>query len=534
MTDVSPGGKGDIRHPCQLPQGTNGFWGELRMSGDGRTVRGLRRFAVVAGLAAATAAGAVGVWAGGNIVAERLEKVRSGEVSFERSYADLVEAVVPAVVYVEVERRTEVAGSDEPPIPPELRRFFRRFFGPDLPFPEVPPRRRERRLEAVGSGFIIDEKGHVVTNAHVAREAESITVTLNDGTKLGATVVGIDEKTDLAVLKLEKDGPFPYVEFGDSDRVRVGDKIIAVGNPFGLGGTVTAGIVSATKRELGVGPYDDFIQIDAAINRGNSGGPTFNLDGEVIGVNSMIFSPTGGNVGIGFAIASNLAKEVVKELIEKGRVERGWLGVLIQPVDEDIRKALGLSEARGALVSRVEPGSPAAKAGIEPGDVIVGLDGKPVEDPRDLAKKVAQAGPGHRAEIEVIRDGERKVLRVELAEMPTEMQQAARGGSDTPRGEPELGVRVAPVDEELRAQFDIPRDVSGLVVVEVDPDGPAAGKGIRPGDVIAEAADRPVRSVADLSRAIREARADGRKALLLRVFRGDQPRFVAVPLDAKK
>ncbi|GBD41002.1 Periplasmic serine endoprotease DegP [bacterium HR39] len=504
------------------------------MNGGGGTARRLRRFAVVAGLAAATvAAGGLGVWAGRNIVAERLEKVRAG-VSFERSYADLVEAVVPAVVYVEVERKTQVAEPGEPPIPPELRRFFRRFFGPDLPFPEPPPQPRERRLEAVGSGFIIDEVGHVVTNAHVAREAERITVTLNDGTKLGASVVGIDEKTDLAVLKLESDGPFPYVEFGDSDRVRVGDKIIAVGNPFGLGGTVTAGIVSATKRELGVGPYDDFIQIDAAINRGNSGGPTFNLDGEVIGVNSMIFSPTGGNVGIGFAIAANLAKEVVAELIEKGKVERGWLGVLIQPVDEDIQKALGLPEARGALVSRVEPGSPADRAGVRPGDVIVGLDGQPVEDPRDLAKKVARAGPGHRAEIEVVREGGRRVIQVELAEMPAEMRQAAGPETGTPRGEPELGLRVAPLDEELRAQFDIPDGVSGLVVVEVDADGPAAEKGLQPGDVIAEAGGRPVKDVADLRRAIREAKEAGRAVLLLRVFRGDQPRFVAVPLRGSR
>ncbi len=483
-------------------------------------------------LALGTAAGA-GVWAGRNLVAERLEAVRAG-ADFERSYADLVEAVVPAVVYVEVERRQQMAeGPEEMPIPPELRRFFRRFFGPDFdPFGRPPgPRPPERRLEAVGSGFIIDEVGHVVTNAHVAREAERITVTLDDGTKLAAEVVGLDEKTDLAVLKLESDGPFPYVEFGDSDRVRVGDKIVAVGNPFGLGGTVTAGIVSATKRELGVGPYDDFIQIDAPINRGNSGGPTFNLDGEVIGVNSMIFSPTGGNVGIGFAIAANLAKEVVAQLIEKGKVERGWLGVLIQPVDEDIARALGLEEARGALVSRVEPDTPAAEAGIRPGDVVVGFDGAPVEDPRDLAKKVARAGPGHVARIDVVRDGERRTLRVELGEMPAEVERAEAPPEERTAGTAALGLRVAVLDAELRARFRIPEGVEGLVILEVDPEGPAAEKGLQPGDVIADAGGRPVRSVADLRAAVRAAEKAGRRAVLLRVFRGEQPRFVALPLE---
>ncbi len=498
--------------------------------GRGRTVRGLVRIGALT-LALGTAAGA-GVWAGRNLVAERLEAVRAG-ADFERSYADLVEAVVPAVVYVEVERRQEMAElPEEMPIPPELRRFFRRFFGPDFdPFGRPPgPRPPERRLEAVGSGFIIDEVGHVVTNAHVARDAERITVTLDDGTKLAAEVVGLDEKTDLAVLKLESDGPFPYVEFGDSDRVRVGDKIIAVGNPFGLGGTVTAGIVSATKRELGVGPYDDFIQIDAPINRGNSGGPTFNLDGEVIGVNSMIFSPTGGNVGIGFAIAANLAREVVAQLIEKGKVQRGWLGVLIQPVDEDIAQALGLAEARGALVTRVEPDTPAAGAGIRPGDVVVGFDGEPVEDPRDLAKKVARAGPGHVARIEIVRDGERRTLTVELGEMPAEVERAEAPQEERTAGTATLGLRVAVLDGELRARFQIPEEVEGLVILEVEPDSPAAEKGLQPGDVITDAGGRPVRSVADLRAAVRAAGKAGRKAVLLRVFRGEQPRFVALPL----
>ncbi len=461
------------------------------------------------------------------VVQEKLAQVRAS-ASFERSYADLVEAVVPAVVYVEVTRKVETA-TPAPEVPPELKRFFRRFFGPDVPFPFEQPPRRPRRAEAVGSGFIVDEQGHTVTNAHVVRGAERILVTLQDGSKHDATLVGIDEKTDLAVLQLEGEGPFPYVEFGDSDRVRVGDKVIAIGNPFGLGGTVTAGIVSATKREIGVGPYDDFLQIDAPINRGNSGGPTFNLDGDVIGVNTLIFAPAGGNVGIGFAIAANLAKEVVTALIEEGRVERGWLGVMIQPVDEDVAAALGLEEAKGALVSSVEKGSPADRAGIEPGDVVVALDDREVEDPRDLARLVAKAGPGRQVEITIVRRGTRKTITVELGEMPTTTAEAETGpaAAETPK----LGLVVSPVTPERRDELGLPENVTGVLVNEVLPDSPAAEKGIRPGDVIASVDGQPVRDAGDLRKAVSKAREAGRKAVLLRVFRSGEARFVAVPVD---
>lgn len=500
----------------------------------GRFLRRPRHLVAVTAVGLALVAG--GVLAAVGSVQERLAEVRRS-ADYERSYADLVEAVVPAVVFVEVERKVPEMAS-RPEIPPEMRRFFRRFFGPDVPFPDQPPERpgprgpRGPRAESVGSGFIVSPEGHVVTNAHVARNAEAITVKLQDGRELAAEVVGIDDKTDLAVLKLPDNGPYPYVEFGDSDRVRVGDKIIAVGNPFGLGGTVTAGIVSATKREVGVGPYDDFLQIDAPINRGNSGGPTFDLDGYVIGVNTLIFSPSGGNVGIGFAIAANLAKEVVTQLIEKGSVERGWLGVVIQPVDEDIASALGLDEPKGALVNSVQAGSPAERAGIEAGDVVVAFDGRTVEDPRDLARMVADAGPGHEARITVVRDGRERTLEVELGTMPTEETVAEAGEASAAKAR--LGVAVRPLTPEDRDELGLAPEISGVLVVSVEEGSPAAEKGIRPGDVIVSVDGRDVASAEDVRTAIAAAADAGKKAVLLRVVRENQPRFVAVPLEPRE
>lgn len=488
-----------------------------------------RRASVFGVIALSLLAGGV-VLAAAGTVQEKLAEVRRS-ASYERSYAELVEAVVPAVVFVEVERQApELA--ERPEIPPELRRFFRRFFGPDVPFPDeppAPPGPRGPRAESVGSGFIISPEGHVVTNAHVARGAEKITVKLQDGRELTAGIIGVDDKTDLAVLKLPDDGPYPYVEFGDSDRVRVGDKIIAVGNPFGLGGTVTAGIVSATKREVGVGPYDDFLQIDAPINRGNSGGPTFDLDGNVIGVNTLIFSPSGGNVGIGFAIAANLAKEVVAELIEKGAVERGWLGVLIQPVDEDIAAALGLAETKGALVNSVQPGSPAERAGIRTGDVVTAFNGQPVEDPRDLARLVADAGPGHKAEITVVRDGRKEVITVELGTMPA--GEVTMGAEEAPAARARLGITVRPLTDDDRDTFGLSPDAPGVLVVSVQEDSAAAQKDIRPGDLIVSVDGKDVRSADDVRQAVEAAATAGKKAVLLRVLREGQPRFVAVPID---
>ncbi len=343
-------------------------------------------------------------------------------------YADLVQAVKPAVVNVRVERTASAdEGQGDGPgqnMDPEMRRFFERFFGEQGQGPmQMPhPPQRER---GEGSGFIVDASGMIVTNAHVAGGADKITVLLDDGTELPATLKGIDQKTDLALLKVEAGKSLPYVTFGDSSKVRVGDAVVAVGNPFGLGGTVTSGIVSATGREIGNGPYDDFLQIDASINRGNSGGPTFNLKGEVVGVNSAIFSPSGGSVGIGFAISSNLAKQVIADLEDDGKVQRGWLGVQIQGLDEDLAANLQLDKARGALVSEVQPDSPAAAAGVKQGDVVIAFDGKPIERVGQLSRAVAVVTPGKKAELDVWRDGKEMKLEVAIGTMPTQDQVAS-------------------------------------------------------------------------------------------------------------
>ncbi len=458
-----------------------------------------------------------------NPVDDRLRTIGE-DTDFSRSYAPLVKAVMPAVVNVKVERMTPAADEDHPGRP-EMDEFMKRFFGPEGP---PRPERRRRPQAGVGSGFIIDEAGYVVTNAHVARDARSITVTTSDGEEYEAALVGLDEKTDLALLKIEAEGPFPFVRFADSSKVEVGDKVIAVGNPFGLGGSVTAGIVSAKGREVGAGPYDDFIQVDAPINRGNSGGPTFNLSGEVIGVNTLIFSPSGGNVGIAFAISANLAKEVIADLMDDGKVERGWLGVRIQPVDEDIAAALGLDEPRGALVSSVDEGSPAAAAGLRPGDVILEFDGEKIEKLRDLTRAVAEAGPGRTATLRVLRQGRETTLTAELGRMP-DAEVAATGPGPKEKAQPRLGLVLAPLDPETRQELGV-EEARGALVTRVQPDGPAAAKGLEPGDVITAVGERPVETPADVAAAVKEAYAAGKKAVLLKVVRRGETRFVAVPL----
>jgi len=472
-------------------------------------------------LAALAVAGGPGP-ARANPVDDQLRTVRDN-TDFTRSYAPLVQAVVPAVVNVKVVRRVLTAGEGHSS-QPQMDEFMKRFFGPDAP---PMPERRGRPQAAVGSGFIIDEAGHVVTNAHVAKEASSITVTTSDGKEYEAELVGLDEKTDLALLKIEADGPFPFVRFGDSTEVQVGDKVIAVGNPFGLGGSVTAGIISAKGREVGAGPYDDFLQVDAPINRGNSGGPTFNLDGEVIGVNTLIFSPSGGNVGIAFAISANLAKEVIADLMDDGKVERGWLGVRIQPVDEDIAAALGLAQPEGALVSSVDEGSPAAAAGLAPGDVILEFNGKKITKLRDLTRAVAEAGPGKAATVRVLRKGSEQTLTAVLGQMPdTTMARAEPRHEEN--AQPRLGLALAPLDEETRQQLGLEGE-QGALVTRVQPDGPAAAKGLEPGDVITAIGGRKVASPADVAAAVKEAYGKGKKAVLLKILRRGQARFVAVP-----
>ncbi|MCT8971186.1 Do family serine endopeptidase [Microbaculum marinisediminis] len=451
-------------------------------------------------------------------------------------FADLVEAVSPAVVSVEVEGRdAKMAMTDAPGMPdfkdlPEdhpFRRFFKDFedqFGRGGPGSGPDARKGQpkgpKRM-GQGSGFIISDDGYVVTNNHVAGEAEKITVTTKDGTEYEAKLIGTDPKTDLALLKIEADTDLPYVEFADAE-ARVGQWVVAVGNPFGLGGTVTAGIVSANGRDIGSGPYDDYIQIDAPVNRGNSGGPTFSVDGKVIGVNTAIFSPSGGNVGIAFAIPAEIAVPVIEELKATGAVSRGWLGVQIQPVSQDIADSLGLDKPEGAIIASILDTGPAGDSDIRSGDVILSVNGKPVEDARDLARKIGDLDPDDEAELVIWRDGDTVDLSVKLGAQPVEKQRVASlAPEQSSSGEVEndkLGLVFAPADE------------GGVRVTEVDPDGEAARKGLQAGDVIVEAGGADIKDPADLTKAVEKAEEKGRKAVLLRVKSGDSERFVALSL----
>jgi serine protease Do len=448
-------------------------------------------------------------------------------------YADLVAAVKPAVVNVRVDRTADAGDAIQGPMmDPEMRRFFERFFGEPGPGqgPMRMPQMPRQREHGEGSGFIVSADGLIVTNAHVAGGAEKITVSLDDGSELPATLKGIDEKTDLALLQVKAGKPLPYVTFGDSSKVRVGDAVVAVGNPFGLGGTVTSGIVSAAGREIGSGPYDDFLQIDAPINRGNSGGPTFNLQGEVVGVNSAIFSPSGGSVGIGFAISSNVAKEVIADLKDDGQVERGWLGVQIQGLDEDLATNLDLGKPRGALVSVVQKDSPAAAAGIRQGDVVLSFAGKPIDQVRQLSRAVAKVQPGSTAEVVVWRDGAEKHLQVEVGRMPGQEQVAATEQAAPGTDQPRLGLALAPIAPEQREQLQLDPDQKGVLITEVVPGGPAEAKGLQAGDVILSVDRKSVSEPADVVRAIRKAHESGAKTVLLFVSREGNERFEAVAL----
>ncbi|MBP2295053.1 DegQ family serine endoprotease [Azospirillum rugosum] len=381
---------------------------------------------------------------------------------------------------------------------------------------------------SLGSGFIIDPAGYVVTNNHVVEGADKVEITLTDKRKLSAKIVGTDPKTDLALLKVEPDRPLPTVAWGDSDGMRVGDWVVAIGNPFGLGGTVTAGIISARARDLGAGPYDDFLQTDAAINRGNSGGPMFNLKDEVIGVNSAIYSQSGGNIGIGFAIPSALAGPIIAELREKGRVTRGYLGVSIQPVGPDIATALDLKQPTGALVANVSKNSPASKAGVASGDVVTEYNGKPIKGPHDLTRMVAQSKPGDTARIMVQRDGKPVPLEVRIAELQPPQQQAQ--AQQQKPGDGQLGLTLAPMTPELRKEFSLDADTTGAVVVQVAPNSPAARSGFQPGDVITRAGQQAVADPGDVSKAVDEARKANRDRVLLLRRREDNALFVPLPL----
>jgi serine protease Do len=444
------------------------------------------------------------------------------------SFADLIQRVSPAVVSISVRQS---AGAQERPdfenLPPGLEEFMRRF----------PERGGPRRTPtALGSGFIIAEDGTVVTNHHVVADAEEIDIRLSDGREVKAELVGSDQGTDLAVLKIKGGGRFPYVTFDRTPTVRVGDWVVAVGNPFGLDGTATAGIVSAKgRRDFGASSYVDFLQIDAPINRGNSGGPAFDLKGNVIGVNSAIFSPTGGNVGIGFAIPSDTASRVVDQLMKSGRVSRGWLGVQVQPVDREIAASIGLRDAKGAIVASVTPDSPAAGAGLKQGDVILTFNGQQIEDSRALTQRVGEAAIGRDARLEVQRDGQRRVVTVRLGERPAEQvlasatdpRSGAPGAPETEQSEG-LGVGVRTLTAEDRRRYQIEGVEGGLVITTVTDNSILADRGVSPGDVILSVDRKPVRTADDLDAAVSAAERQNRPVLLQVQGRNGPARFLGV------
>jgi serine protease Do len=450
-------------------------------------------------------------------------------------FADIVEKVKPAVISVRVKGHAgpQMSGLGEGDMPSRqgspLDRFFRQFGMPDggqMPnMPRGPRGGRGGQTMGQGSGFFISADGFAVTNNHVVDKADTVEVMTDDGKTYSAKVIGADARTDVALIKVEG-GAFPYVKLGDAVP-RIGDWVLAVGNPFGLGGTVTAGIVSARGRDIGAGPYDDFIQIDAPVNKGNSGGPTFDVDGNVIGVNTAIFSPSGGSVGIAFAIPAETVKTVVAQLKDKGTVTRGWIGVQIQPVTKDIADSLGLKTTDGALVAEPQAGSPAVKAGIEAGDVITSVDGTPVKNARDLARRIGGMAPGQTVKLNVLQKGTEKTLSLTLGELPNQREaraggeeREAPGGTDVGR----LGLSLAPASSVAGAGS------QGVIVTNVDPNGPASDHGFQTGDVILEVGGKAVSSPADVRNGLDEARKTGKRTALMRVKSGEATKFVAVPL----
>ncbi len=454
------------------------------------------------------------------------------------SFADLIEERAPAVVNISTSKTIKPRGGKRMPkespfeeLPPghpfqQFDELFK-FFG----HPEM----RERKATSLGSGFIIDPEGYIVTNNHVIDGAEEIKITLDDESQLDATIIGQDEKTDLAVLKVETDKALPYVKFGDSDVTRVGDWVFVIGNPFGLGGTVTAGIVSARARDINAGPFDDFIQTDAAINRGNSGGPMFNVAGEVIGISTAIFSPNGiGNVGIGFAVPSSLAHPIIKQLKQGKSVERGWLGVKIQHVNDEIAESLGMDKPQGALVAEVIDGSPAERGGIKVGDVILSFDDKDVHVMRKLPRIVAETDVGKDVDVVVLRDGKEVTVEINVAKLEDEeKEQPANQEEDLgeEEGEEILGMYLERLGSNDRKQYGIKNDVDGLIVRGVSRDAIALERGIRRGDVILQVNREEARSVDDIKDAMEEARDKDRATILLLVYRNNDTLFLALPID---
>ncbi|MBZ9674030.1 DegQ family serine endoprotease [Mesorhizobium sp. ES1-3] len=462
----------------------------------------------------------------------------AGTTAPNGSFAPVVAATKPAVVTVttvmKAQPRIMSGGSPFGGNSP-FDDYFRQFFGDQgMPAPKTPPQQQGPRAEALGSGFIVSADGTIVTNNHVVDGASSIKVTLDDGTELPATLVGHDAKNDLAVLKIKAGKSLPTVKWGDSDKLMTGDQVLAIGNPFGIGTTVTAGIVSARGRDLHSGPFDDFIQIDAPINHGNSGGPLVDVNGNVVGINTAIYSPNGGSVGVGFAIPSDQAQKVVAKLMKGGNIEYGYLGVEIQPVTPDVASAMGLDHPGGALVSQVNDGSPAAKAGVETGDVITGFAGQDVKDPKDLSRSVADVAPGAKETLDVWRKGKAMQISVEVGRNGEDVKTASTGNSSAPgtgQGSraPGIGLGLMDITSDIRQQMNLPETEHGAVVASVNPDKPAAAAGIQPGDVIVAVNQAPVKSAKQVTQAIAQAGKSGRKSVLLLVERGDTQIYVAVP-----
>jgi serine protease Do len=445
-------------------------------------------------------------------------------------FADLVGKVKPAVVSVRVKvdetSSTPDTNSNEENLPPFLpgspfEKFFRQYGFNDMPNGKI---ERHQVITGVGSGFFISPDGYAVTNNHVVDHAKSVQVTTDDGSTYTAKVIGTDPKTDIALIKVSGKSDFTYVKFEDQ-APRIGDWVVAVGNPFGLGGTVTAGIISAKGRDIGSGPYDDYIQIDAPINKGNSGGPAFDMNGKVIGVNTAIYSPSGGSVGIGFDIPAQTAQMVVAQLKDSGKVTRGWLGVQVQPVTKGIADSLGLKKAEGAMVDEPQNGSPAAKAGIQSGDIVTALNGTTIKDSRDLAQKVAVLAPGSSAKLDIVRKGESKTITVTLGEMPNQ-QQANTSSPETPadRGVPHLGLTLSPANDVAGSGG------KGVVVTGMDPEGAAAEHGFQTGDVILDVGGKAVSDPGDVRAALAEAKSQGKHDVLMRVKTAEAMKFVALPV----
>jgi serine protease Do len=471
------------------------------------------------------------------------------------SFADLAAGLLPGVVNIASSQTVQAHNAPnnpapDMPFPPgsPFEQFFHDFMERNKPgggghAPNGGGSGRNdapgRKMQSLGSGFIIDPAGIVVTNNHVIEGADEITVTLQDNTSLKATLIGRDERTDVAVLKVTPEKPLPSVKFGDSDTARVGDWVLAIGNPFGLGGSVTAGIVSARGRDIRQGPYDDFIQTDAAINRGNSGGPLFDMNGNVIGINTAIYSPSGGSIGIGFSIPSNLAKNVVAQLRDFGHARRGWLGVRIQQVTPDIAESVGLHDASGAIVAGVNDGGPADKAEIHNGDIILKFNNQDVKEMRNLPRIVAETAIGQSVPVTVWRSGHEQILQATVAEMPEDMQQAAasppvdnKPPADAAVALSGLGLKLSPITGDTREKFSLNADQKGVVVTEVTPDGAAAQRGLKPGDVIVEVQQEAVHSPAEVQEKVDRVRKTNRRSALFLIQQPDGMHYIPLPLDS--